>query len=94
MSSNFEYDPNFQAMEEEVFGWRCVICSVLAFSPRHLEEQHMLYEFSVYDDIDGTPWVRCDACLHPFHLKCVTQEPEAAVRAKRFVCTFFGCNAH
>ena len=82
---------NSQDQEAAYFNWQCVICNLVAQSPLELEQQHMVYEFSVYTDIDGTKWVKCDECMSPFHLECGTDEPECVVIHKRFVCTYFNC---
>ena len=36
------YDPRAQAMEETLFDWRCIVCCMVALSPLHLEQQHLL----------------------------------------------------
>ena len=48
-------------------------------------------DVSIYTDLDGTLWVKCDKCHTPFHLKCATEECKNCVRSKRFICTFFCC---
>ena len=86
-----KYCPYSQALEEAHFNWQCIVCHDLAQSPLSVEMQYIEGDQSVYIDIDGTRWVKCDKCSTPFHLKCATQESEACVRAKRFLCTFFCC---
>lgn len=86
-----QFNPSSQELEQEYFNWKCVVCAVVAYSPLVLEEQHMLMEMSVYTDIDGQKWVKCDDCEYPFHLKCATSDAEIVVASKRFICTFFGC---
>ena len=45
--------PYWQRVEEqEYFNWTCVICSVLAKSPLHLQDQ-FLVEHGPYTDLDG-----------------------------------------
>ena len=91
MASPYHVNPSLSVQEAKYFNWRCVICSRLALSPLHLEEQHMLYEMSVYTDVDNVKWVKCDECMSPYHLKCVTNEPESKVYCGCFVCTFMAC---
>ena len=86
------YPSDLSIQESKYFNWHCIICSKLALSPLKLEMQHMTYDQSVYDDVNGEKWVKCDDCMSPFHLKCCTSESEEAVANKRFICTFFGCN--
>ena len=51
--------PYWQRVEEqEYFNWTCVICSVLAKSPLHLQDQ-FLVEHGPYTDLDGEKWVKC-----------------------------------
>ena len=85
------YDPHAQALEDNSFDWRCIVCHDIPMSPLHIEMQHLGGDLSVYTDLDGTLWVKCDKCHTPFHLKCATEESENCVRSKRFICTFFCC---
>ena len=55
-------NPRAQAIEEVHFDWKCIVCSMVALSPLHLEQQHLLGTESVYFDLDNTPWVKCDKC--------------------------------
>ena len=91
MVSPYHINAPLSVQEAEYFNWRCVICSIQALSPMHLEDQHMLYEYSVYTDVDNVKWVKCDECMTPYHLKCVTTDSESKVSAGCFVCTFMGC---
>ena len=86
-----QYNPRAQAMEEVHFDWKCIVCSMVALSPLHLEQQHLPGTESVYFDLDNTPWVKCDKCHTPFHLQCGTWESVHVVRSRRFLCTFFCC---
>ena len=64
MANNEEhYNPRAQAMEEVHFDWKCIVCSMVALSPLHLEQQHLPGTESVYFDLDNTPWVKCDKSL-------------------------------
>ena len=81
--------PYLSAQEHQYFNWKCVVCNGEAQSPLKLEEQHMLYEESVYEDFNGDKWVKCDECMSPFHLHCATHEPEQKVSLSHFICTFF-----
>ena len=85
------YDPHAQALEDNSFDWHCIVCHDIPMSPLHIEMQHLGGDLSVYTDLDGTLWVKCDKCHTPFHLKCATEESENCVRSKRFICTFFCC---
>ena len=85
------YNPRAQVMEEVHFDWKCIVCSMVALSPLHLEQQHLPGTESVYFDLDNTPWVKCDKCHTPFHLQCGTWESVHVVRSRRFLCTFFCC---
>ena len=91
MASPYHINPSLSIQEGEYFNWRCVICSFQALSPLHLEQQHMLYEESVYTDVDIVKWVKCDECMNPYHLKCATTDCESKVPAEHFVCTFMAC---
>ena len=84
-----QYDPRAQAMEKVHFDWRCIVCSMVALSPLHLEQQHLPGTESVYFDLDNIPWVKCDKCHTPFHLQCGTWESLYVVRSRHFLCTFF-----
>ena len=53
MASPYHVSPSLSIQEAKYFNWRYIICSRLALSPLHLEEQHMLYEMSVYTDVDN-----------------------------------------
>ena len=86
-----QYNPRAQAMEEVHFDWKCIVCSMVALSPLHLEQQHLPGTESVYFDLDNTPWVKCDKYHTPFHLQCGTWESVHVVRSRRFLCTFFCC---
>ena len=55
-----QYNPSAQAMKEVHFDWRCIVCSMLALFPLHLEQQHLPGTESLYFDLDNTPWVKCD----------------------------------
>ena len=55
-----QYNPRAQAMEEVHFDWKSIMCSMVALSPLHLEQQHLPGTESVYFDLDNTPWVKCD----------------------------------
>ena len=65
MATPYHINPSLSVQEAEYFNWRCVIYSILALSPLHLEEQHMFYETSVYTDVDNIKWVKCDKCMSP-----------------------------
>ena len=38
-------------MEEVHFDWKCIVCSIVALSPLHLEQQHLPGTESVYFDL-------------------------------------------
>ena len=78
------YCPYEQAQEEAHFDSRCIVCHYLAQSPLHVEMQHLSGDESVYIDIDGTRWVKCDNCNTPFHLKCATEESEPVLEPNVF----------
>ena len=62
--------------ESEAFNWRCMICSVLAQSPRFLEDQ-WLVEYGLLKDYDGvTLWVKCSECCTPYYLNCLPNPSE------------------
>ena len=82
--------PHLSVQEHQYFNWKCVVCNGEAQSPLKLEQQHMLYDQSVYEDYNGDKWVKCDECMSPFHLNCATHEPEKLTLG-HFVCTFFTC---
>ena len=66
------YDPHAQALEDNSFDWRCIVCHDIPMSPLHIEMQHLGGVLSVYTDLDGTLWVKFNKCHTPFHLKCAT----------------------
>ena len=90
-NSEGHYNPRAQAMEEVHFDWKCIVYSMVALSPLHLEQQHLPGTESVYFDLDNTPWVKRDKCHTPFHLQCGTWESVHVVRSRHFLCTFFCC---
>ena len=85
------YDPHAQALEDNKFDWRCIVCHDIPMSPLHIEMQRLGGDVSFYTDLDGTLWVKCDKCHIPFHVKCATEEYENCIRNKIFICTFFCC---
>ena len=91
MATPYHINPSLTIQEGEYFKWKCVICSIQAPSPLQLEQQHMLYEYSVYSDVDNVKWVKCDECMNPYHLKCATSDCESKMSAQHFVCTFMAC---
>ena len=88
MASNQTVDYLLQAQEAEYFNWKCVICSILAISPAHLEEQHIV-EYGPYTDVDGKQWIKCDKCMSPYHVQCLSVAP---LRKQRYVCSFLCCH--
>ena len=80
------WPPELQAFEAEYFNWKCAICHLIAWSPAHLQEQWIPKENSIYFDKDSTPWVKCDNCLKPYHLSCITTDPHSKITLNRFVC--------
>ena len=36
-----QYNPRAQAIEEVHFDWKCIVCSMVALSSLHLEQQHL-----------------------------------------------------
>ena len=88
MATPYHINPSLSVQEAEYFNWRCVICSIQALSSMHLEDQHMLYEYSVYTDVDNVKWVKCDECMTTYHLKCATNKPESKMSCEHFICTF------
>ena len=79
--------PYWQRVEEqEYFNWTCVICSVLAKCPLHLQDQ-FLVEHGPYTDLDGEKWVKCSKCFSPYHVKCLSTCPAVG----EYICTFMTC---
>ena len=77
--------------------WICAICLIPPHFGYLLEEQYILNLHSdprlqVYMDHDREtheqtdPWVRCDKCMHTFHLRCVSSLPLKIVRHFGFQC--------
>ena len=62
-----------QALESQYFNWKCVICSQVAISPFTFEEQHLI-EYGPYTDISGHKWIKCDNCLHLYHIHCLKED--------------------
>ena len=75
-----------QLQEQEYFNWQCIICSIIAQSPLHLEDQ-WLVEHGPHTDIDGQKWVKCSKCLNAFHVNCLVAKPSVG----EYFCTFFSC---
>lgn len=76
-----------QAEEAQYFNWHCVICSQLAQSPMHIEDQ-WLVEHGPHFDIDGvTKWVKCSKCFTPYHVACFQEE----IPVGEYTCSFMGC---
>ena len=71
--------------EQEYFNWKCVLdlCSVIACSPLHLEDQ-WLAEHGPYTDVDNELWVKCNKCYNAYHAKCLPSVPPLV----EFICTF------
>ena len=63
-----------QAQEAQFFNWKCLICGILAKSPRHLEDQ-FLVENKIYLDINNDEWVKCAKFFNPYHVKCIKETP-------------------
>ena len=59
-----QYNPRAQAMEEVHFDWKCIVCSMVALSQLHLEQQHLPGTESVYRS--GT--VNSNTVNSKFHL--------------------------
>ena len=75
-----------QVLEQEHLNWCCVICSEIAKSPHHIEQQW----FDVHQpltDLDGKHLVKCFRCLSPFYVSCLVSKPPSG----EYVCSFFGC---
>ncbi len=88
MASGDHFDKHEQALENEYFNWRCVICCICAESPMHLENQHMV-EYGPFKDINGDNWIKCDKCMAAYHVKCLR---EILPNGKReYICSFFAC---
>lgn len=76
--------PYWQTVQEqEYFNWKCILCSVIASSPLHLEDQ-WLVEHGPYKDVDNELWVKCNKCYNPYHVKCLPSVPPSG----EFICTF------
>ena len=86
MASNIDYQK--QALEAQYFNWKCLICNVIAVSPCHLEDQHIV-EYGPYTDLDGKKWTKCDKCSSPYHVSCVSDIP---LRTGPYVCSFICCH--
>ena len=87
MSDNHEHTTfDYALLESAYFNWRCIICSVLAQSPLHLEMQHTA-EYGPYTDIDGQKWIKCDKCENPYHVSCLLEEPKVGP----YACAFMQC---
>ena len=61
-----QYNPRAQAMEEVHFDWKCIVCSMVALSPLHLEQQHFPGTESVYFDLDNTLGLNVTSATPPF----------------------------
>ena len=78
-------------IEGEHFDWRCVICHKLANSPLTLEQQHIDGQESIFNDSDGSKWLKCDGCMGPYHLNCGANHLDSNLSHGEFLCTFYGC---
>ena len=61
-----QYNPRAQGMEEVHFGWKCIVCSMVALSPLHLEQQHLPGTESVYFDLDNPLGLNVISATPPF----------------------------
>ena len=61
-----QYNPRAQAMEEVHFDFKCIVCSMVALSPLHLEQQHLPGTESVYFDLDNTLGLNVTIATPPF----------------------------
>ena len=57
-----------QDSEAEYFNWCCVICSQLAQSPMHIEDQWLVKHGSHLDPDGVTKWVKFSKCFTLYHV--------------------------
>ena len=93
-NSQEEVDPavtdRLRSNEYRAFGWRCILCNIVALSPLALQMQSE-GEHSVYVDIDDceSKWIQCSKCFSTFHLTCLGFTEETVVIP--YLCAVFGC---
>ena len=74
----------------QIYGWKCLICSVEAKDQLGLELQHIADGVVYIDSMDGTKWVCCQKCKKTFHEACVCpNQPEPTEWP--FLCSFLEC---
>ena len=62
MSHPVELNPYEHTKCVQIYGWKCLICSVEAKDQVRLELQHIADGIVYIDGIDGTMWVCCQKC--------------------------------
>ena len=60
--------------EQDYFNWKCIVCSIIASSPLHLNDQ-WLVEHGLYTHVDNELWIKCDKCYNTYHVKCLLSVP-------------------
>ena len=90
MAHPLELNPYEQAQCVQMYGWKCLICSVEAKDQVGLELQHISDGVVYTDGFDGSKWVFCGKCKQTYHLTCVhPNKPDPTEWP--FLCTFLEC---
>ena len=90
MAHPVELNPYEQAKCVQIYGWKCLICSVEAKDQVGLELQHIADGVVYIDGIDGTMWVCYQKCKKTYHLACVCPNQPQPTEWP-FVCSFLEC---
>ena len=77
MALPVELNPYEHVKCVQMYGWKCLICSLEAKDQVGLELQHIANGIVYIDGIDGSKWVCCNKCRKTYHLSCVCpNQPE------------------
>ena len=71
MAHDVELNPYEHAKCVQIYGWKCLICSVEAKDQVGLELQHIADGVVYIDSINGTKWVCCQKYKKTNHVACV-----------------------
>ena len=92
IDDEYEYDPvatdRTRRGEYHAFGWRCILCNIVASSPLGCDMQFN-DNHGPYSDMDDTLWIKCAKCCTAFHLHCLGLTAQTVVVP--FLCPIFGC---
>ena len=90
MAHPVELNPCEHAKCVQIYGWKCLICSVEAKDQVGLELQHIADSVVYTNGIDCTMWVSCQKCKKTYHMACVCPNQPPPTEWP-FVCSFLEC---